>query len=59
MVCPPSTAITAPVTCDHTTVADTTLRRAGAAATALQTDTDWSTIAETTYNFIEGLVVDH
>lgn len=25
----------------------------------LQADTDWSNIAETTYNFIEGMVVDH
>ena len=35
------------------------LRRAGAAAVAKQAETDWSVIAETTYNFIEGLVADH
>lgn len=40
-------------------LSDDELRRAGAAATALQADTDWSVIAEVTYNFIEGLVADH
>lgn len=40
-------------------LSDDELHSAGAAATALQADTDWSTVAETTYNFIEGLVADH
>ena len=38
---------------------DDELRSAGAAAVAKQAETDWSVIAEATYNFIEGLVADH
>lgn len=38
---------------------DDELHSAGAAAVAKQADTDWSVIAEATYNFIEGLVADH
>ncbi len=38
---------------------DDDLATAGAAATARQADTDWSAVAETTYNFIEGLVAEH
>ena len=40
-------------------VSDEELGKAGAAAVAKQADTDWSVIAETTYNFIDGLVADH
>ena len=38
---------------------DDDLATAAAAATARQADTDWSAVAETTYNFIEGLVAEH
>ncbi len=37
-------------------LSDEDLATAGAAASARQADTDWSAIAETTYNFIETLV---
>ncbi len=40
-------------------LSDDDLAAATAAATARQADTNWSDIAETTYNFIETLVAEH